>query len=77
MINLFTPLHKPRLPTHSKGPLLRAFLWPTVALPPLVSSSSNVLVASPKAAGPFPRSRLALCRLSADTHKLGLGCWGF
>ena len=29
-----------------------------------------------KAAGPARRSRLALCRLSADTLKLGLGLLG-
>ena len=30
----------------------------------------------PKTDGPAPRSRLALCRLSADTLKLGLGLLG-
>ena len=30
-----------------------------------------------KAAGPARRSRLALCRLSANTLKLGQGCRGF
>ena len=30
----------------------------------------------PKAAGPFPRSRLVLCRLSAVSLKLGLGLLG-
>ena len=44
-----------------------------VALPPLGPSSINDELPVPKAAGPARRSRLALCRLSADTLKLGLG----
>ena len=45
-----------------------------VALPPLGPSSFYDQVPVPKAAGPPPR--LALCRLSADTLKLGLGLLG-
>ena len=45
-----------------------------VALPPLGPSSFYDQVPVPKAAGPPPR--LALCRLSAGTLKLGLGLLG-
>ena len=47
-----------------------------VALPPLGPSSFYDQVPVPKAASPARRSRLALCRLSADTLKLGLGLLG-
>ena len=47
-----------------------------VALPPLGPNSFYVQVPVPKAASPARRSRLALCRLSADTLKLGLGLLG-
>ena len=47
-----------------------------VALPPLGLSSINDQAPVPKAAGPFPRSRLAPCCPSADTLKLGLGLLG-
>ena len=43
-----------------------------VALPPLGPSSFHDQVPVPKAASPARLSRLALCRLSADTLKLGL-----
>ena len=43
-----------------------------VALPPLGPNSINDQVPVPKAYGPARRSRLALCRFSADTLKLGL-----
>ena len=45
-----------------------------VALPPLGLSSINDQVPALKAAGP---ARLALCLPSADTLKMGRGCWGF
>ena len=41
-----------------------------------VFSSINDQAPVLKAAGPARRSRLALCRLSADTLKLGLGLLG-
>ena len=44
----------------------------SVALPPLRPSSINDQLPVPNAAGPARRSRLALCRPSADTLKLGL-----
>ena len=44
-----------------------------VALPPSGPNSINDQVPVPKAAGPARRSRLALCGLSADTLKQGLG----
>jgi arginyl-tRNA synthetase len=47
-----------------------------VALPPLGLSSTSDQVPVLKADGPARRSRLALCRLSADTLKLGLGLLG-
>ena len=47
-----------------------------VALPPLGPSSINDQVSVPKAAGPARRSRLAPCRISADTRKLVLGLLG-
>ena len=47
-----------------------------MALPHLGPSSINDQLPSSKAAGPARRSRLALCRLSADTFKLGLGLLG-
>jgi arginyl-tRNA synthetase len=47
-----------------------------VALPPLGYTSINDKVPMPKADSPVRRSRLALCRLSADTLKLGLGLLG-
>ena len=47
-----------------------------VALPPLGPSSINDQAPVLKADGPARRSRLALCRLSADTLKLGLGLLG-
>ena len=47
-----------------------------MALLPLRASSSNDLVPLPNAAGPARRSRLALCRPSAVTLKLGLGLLG-
>ena len=43
-----------------------------VALPPLGPSSIYDQVPLPKAYGPARRTRLALCRLNADTLKLGL-----
>ena len=43
-----------------------------VALPPLGPSSIYDQVPLPKAYGPARRNRLALCRLNADTLKLGL-----
>ena len=43
-----------------------------VALPPSGPNSFYVQVPVPKATSPARRSRLALCRLSADTLKLGL-----
>ena len=52
------------------------FFLGTVALPPLGPSSFYDQVPVLKAAGPARRSRLALCRLSADTLKLGLGLLG-
>ena len=47
-----------------------------MALPPLGPSSINDQAPVPKAAGPARRARLARCRLSADTLKLGLGLLG-
>ena len=47
-----------------------------VALPPLGPRRIYNQLPLPKAAGPARRSRLALCRLSADTLKLGLGLLG-
>ena len=47
-----------------------------MALPPLGPSSFYVHVPVLKAEGPARRSRLALCRPSADTLKLGLGLLG-
>ena len=47
-----------------------------VALPPFGPSSINDQVPVLKADGPARRSRLALCRLSADTLKLGPGLLG-
>ena len=47
-----------------------------VALRPLGPNSFNDQVQVPKADGSARRSRLALCRLSADTLKLGLGLLG-
>ena len=47
-----------------------------VALPPLGPSSFHDQVPVLKADGPACRSRLALCRLSAVTLKLGLGLLG-
>ena len=61
---------------HSKGPRFRAWVSPTVALPFSGPSSIYNQAPVPKAAGPARRSRLALCRLSADTLKLGLGLLG-
>jgi hypothetical protein len=56
-----------------RQPRLRACVQPTVALPPFGPSRINDELPVPKAAGPARRSRLALCRLSSDTLKLGLG----
>ena len=47
-----------------------------VTLQPLEPSSICDQVPVPKAAGPARRSRLALCRISADTLKLGVGLLG-
>ena len=47
-----------------------------VALPPFGPSCINDQAPVPKAARPARRSRLALCRLSADTRKLVLGLLG-
>ena len=47
-----------------------------VALPPLGPSSLNDQVPLPKAEGSGRCSRQTLCRLSADTLKLGLGMLG-
>ena len=47
-----------------------------MALPPLGPSSFYVHVPVLKAEGPARRSRLALCRISAGTLKLGLGLLG-
>jgi hypothetical protein len=47
-----------------------------VALPPLGPSSTNDQAPVLKTAGPARRSRLALCRLRADTLKLELGLLG-
>ena len=47
-----------------------------VAHPPLGPSSINDQLPSPKTDGPARRSRLALCRPSADTLKLVLGLQG-
>ena len=46
------------------------------ALLPLGPSSINDQLPVPNAAGPARRSRRALCRLIADTLKLGLGLLG-
>ena len=47
-----------------------------VALPPSGPNSFYDQVPVPKATGPARRSRQALCRLSAETIKLGLGLLG-
>ena len=47
-----------------------------MAFPPLGPSSINDSLPVPKAASPARRSRLSLCRPSADTLKLGLGLLG-
>jgi len=46
------------------------------ALPPLGPSSINDQAPVPMTAGPARRSRLALCRLNADTRKLVLSLLG-
>ena len=48
-----------------------------VPLPSLGSSRIYDQVQVRKADGPARRSHLALCRLSANTLKLGQGCRGF
>ena len=56
-------------PSHAlRAAALRAWVYPTVALPPLGPSSLNDQLPVPKAAGP---ARRTLCRPSADTLKLG------
>ena len=72
-IHLPTALHKVRPATHSKAAAPEGVCIAHGGDPPLVPSSINDQAPVPKAARPAP---LALCRLSADTLKLGLGLLG-